>query len=542
MIWDPARSLSRMSLEDRVRQLFMLGFDGKRIEEGLKDLLEELRPGGIIIFSRNIDSREQLRKLISQANEVSFKLIGTPLLISIDQEGGIVARIRKGFAAFPGNMALGATHSTRNAYSVGKAVGEQLRWLGINVNLAPVLDIILDKTNPSIGVRSFGDDPIHVSKMGRAMIAGLRDSGIIAVAKHFPGIGAATIDPHMDLPLLEIPLDVLRKREFVPFVNAIGEGVDAIMPSHVLVPEIDPEMPATLSRKLIETILREELGFRGAVLSDDLLMGAVSKRYSLAEASLLALKAGEDMVLICKNFEEQMDTIDFVIEAVKRGDLSKERVMESLYRVMNLKKRVSEMPMKKPNFEDLFSLEKRICEESVTLVKLRKGCLPLSSGHSKILVVCPQRIKKLVEARESSSTLGEKIRSRGFVVVEIFFEEEKATRVLEESIKFVLWADCIVMCTREALRYVKEGELVRKLNKVASENNKCLIIASLGTPYDILAFPEIENYLALYDYHEPMQEALVNVLIGKIKPRGRLPVSIDGKFCRGHNSLGGLGG
>ncbi len=534
-VWDPERSVSRMSFEDRVRQLFMLGFDGKRIEEGLKDLLEELRPGGIIIFSRNVKSRDQLRELLSQANGISFKLTGTPLLISIDQEGGIVARIRKGFAVFPGNMALGATYSPENAYSVGKAVGEQLKWFGINVNLAPVLDIILDKTNPSIGVRSFGDDPIHVSKMGGAMIAGLRESGIIAVAKHFPGIGAASIDPHIDLPVLDIPLDVLRKREFVPFAEAIKEGVEAIMPSHVVVPEIDPDMPATLSKKLIEGTLRGELGFHGAILSDDLLMGAVSRRYSLTEASFLTLKAGEDMALICRDFEEQMDAIDFVIKAAERGDLPKERVVASICRVMNLKKKVSGMLGKKPNFERLFHLERRVCEESVTLVKLREGCLPLLKGSlSKILVVCPQRTKKLVETGVSSSTLGEKIRSKGFNVAEIFFEEEDAVEAIEESIKHVLWADYIVICTREVLRFNKEAELVRELNRVACENDKCLIIASLGTPYDILAFPEVENYLAVYDYHEPMQDALVSVLLGKLKPKGRLPVSVDGMFHRGH--------
>ncbi len=530
-----------MSLKDRVSQLFMLGFNGKKMEEGLKELLEELKPGGIIIFSRNVDSGEQLRELISEANELSIRLTGTPLLISIDQEGGLVARIRKGFAVFPGNMALGATYSLKKAYSVGKAIGEQLRWFGINVNLAPVLDIILDKTNPSIGVRSFGDDPIYVSKMGRAMIAGLRKSGVIAVAKHFPGIGAASIDPHVDLPVLDIPLDVLWEREFLPFIEAIDEGVEAIMPSHVVVPGIDPEMPATLSRKVIEGTLRGELGFRGAVLSDDLLMGAVSKSYSLAEACLLAIKAGEDMALICRDFEEQMAAIDFVIKAVKRGDLSKERIAESLLRIMNLKKRTSMAKKERPNFEKFFDLEKRICEESITLVKLNGRCLPMvREGLSKALVVCPKRIKKLTETGESSSTIGEKMASKGVDVEEIFFEEEIAEEVLEGSTKHVLKADFIIICTWEALRYPEEVKLVRKLNELVDKKDKCLIVISLGTPYDILAFPEVKNHLVTYDYHEPMQEALIDVLLGKIKPKGKLPVSIQGMFPRGHGIIPGV--
>ncbi len=535
--WDPIKSVSKMSLEDRVRQLFMLGFDGKRMEEGLKDLLEELRPGGIIIFSRNVDTKEQLRKLISEANELSLELTGTPLLVSIDQEGGLVARVRKDFAVFPGNMALGATSSIELAYSTGRAIGEQLRWLGVNINLAPVVDIILDKTNPSIGVRSFGDDPALVSKMGRAMIAGLRESGVMAVAKHFPGIGAASIDPHIDLPVLDISLDVMWNREFAPFVEAIKEGVDAIMPSHVVVPEIDPEMPATLSKKIIEGTLRYELGFRGAILSDDLLMGAVSKRYSLAETCLLTLKAGEDMALICRDFEEQMNAIDFVIEAVKKGLLSKERVKEALQRVMDLKKKALVLQRIEPDFERLFDLERKVCKESVTLVKLGEDCLPLKKGSLKVLVICPERVRKLVETGESTSTLGEKMLSEGFDVREIYFQEERADEILEESTKHISWADSIIVCTREVLRYSKEHELVRELHTLASEKGKCLIIISLGTPYDILSFPWVENHLAIYDYHEPMQKALIDVLIGKAKPKGRLPVSLDETFQRGHGII-----
>ena len=532
--WNPSRSISNMTLEERISQLFMLGFDGNKMEEGLKELLEELKPGGIIIFSRNVASDKQLRELLAEAHEFYFKLTGTPLLISIDQEGGLVARIRKNFAVFPGNMALGATYSTEKAYFVGKAIGEQLKWFRININLAPVIDIIVDKTNPSIGVRSFGDDPYLVSKLGRAMILGFKDSEIISVAKHFPGIGAASIDPHMDLPVLEFPLKVIRSREFLPFIEAIEAGVDAIMPSHVLVSEIDEDLPASLSKKMIEGTLRGELGFKGAILSDDLLMGAVSNRYSLEEASFLALTAGEDMVLICRDFEGQRSSIDFVVSAVKKGNLSKERVFESLQRVMNLKLRALHVkPMDNPKLEQFFVLEREVCKESLTLIKFEEKCLPIRGIPSKITIICPERIKKLVNAGFSSSTLGEKIASRGIKVKEIFFEEERADKVLKEAIEELSDSEMVIIFTREILRYPKEANLVRELIKFSNRKGIYLVAVSVGTPFDIEAFPEVKNYLAMYDYHEAMQETFVDVLFGRVKPEGKLPVSIQGLFQRG---------
>ncbi len=532
--WNPSRSISKMTLEERVSQLFMLGFDGKTMEGGLKELLEELKPGGIIIFSRNVGSPEKLRELLVEAREFYFKLTRTPLLISIDQEGGLVARIRKNFAVFPGNMALGATHSPEKAYLVGKAIGEQLRWFGININLAPVVDIILDKTNPSIGVRSFGDDPYLVSKLGRAMVSGFKDSNIISVAKHFPGIGGASIDPHIDLPVLDIPLRVMRRREFMPFIEVIREGVDAIMPSHVLVPEIDKDMPASLSKKVIEGALRCDLGFNGAILSDDLLMGAVIKRYSVEEASLLALMAGEDMALICRDFEGQRSAIDYVVNAVEKGDIPKERLAESLQRVMKLKQRTSRSkPKEKPEIQHFFRLESKICEESVTLIKLEEECLPIKDNISKITIICPERIRKLFRDGLSSSTLGGKIASRGINVKEIYFREERADEILREALEEVPNSDMVIVCTREALRYPNEARLVKELIKFSEKEGICLIAVSMGTPFDIEAFPEVRNYLAVYDYHEPMQEALVKVLFGEVKPKGKLPVPIQGLFQRG---------
>ncbi len=533
--WEPEKSFSKIPPEERVRQLFMLGFEGKGMEGNLKEILEELRPGGIIIFSRNVESCEQLRALTFEANQLSLKLTGTPLLISVDQEGGLVARIREGLAVFPGNMALGATYSPKNAYLVGKAIGDQLRWLGISVNLAPVLDIVLDKTNPSIGVRSFGDDVELVSTMGRKFIAGLRDSGIIAVAKHFPGIGAASVDPHEDLPVLNFSLEFLMRRELVPFIHAIEEGVHSIMPSHVLLPKVDSEMPASLSKKLIEGVLRQKLGFRGAVLSDDLLMGAISRRYSTREACLLALNAGEDMLLICRDLDEQAEAMNYLIEAVKRGVISRKRVNESVLRVMELKRRIRGLAREKPDFERLFHLERKICKESITLLRYRRGCLPLSNPRKRILMLCPVRVKKLVEAKDGLSTMGMKLKRKGFEVEEVFFEEKKAEEAIEKSTELASWADIILICTWEVLRHPEEAKLVKELKKLV-RREKCLIVVSLGTPYDILAFPEVENYLVAYDYHKAMQEALIEVLLGKARPEGRLPVCLDDLFRRGYRA------
>ena len=471
-----------------------------------------------------------------------------------------MARIREGVAFFPGNMALGATGSVENAYSVGRAIGLQLRYLGVNMNLAPVLDVISDPFSPAVRTRSLGDDPRTVAALGVALIRGMRGAGILTVAKHFPGLGGVQTDPHISMPVLPRGLKELERRDLVPFVEAVRAGVDAIMPSHVLVPEIDGELPATLSERAIVGVLRDRLGFDGAVLTDDMLMGGITGGYAVDKACLMALKAGQDMILICRDLDVQKKAVDRVKEALRHGEISQERLDASTMRILRLKERIlrgegeeeegevraeerpgakAEGPFRIPGLEGFLDLEREICEQSITLVKKKEGSFPLKpEPGDEILVITPSRLRELVESGVNRSTLADKIRELHANTEEFFFDVADPLEKIEEIREKARGSKAVVICTRDAHLHREQAELVSKSAELARRQGRCLIAIGLSSPYDILAFPEVESYIAMYEDHDPSQRAVVRLLLGEIEPRGKLPVSIPGLFPCGHGLTG----
>jgi beta-N-acetylhexosaminidase len=317
-----------------IGQLLVVGFDGTTATPRLKRLIQKERIGGVILFSRNIESPRQLSALTA----VLRKMAGERgLLIGIDQEGGRVQRLPKPFTQWPPVNRLGAVHSHDLAYHMGQAIGQELSAVGVNLDFAPVLDVGTATKNPIIGDRAFSHDPAVVAALGLAFIVGLQDQGVIACGKHFPGHGDTSVDSHKALPVVTANADTLLERELKPFRHAIENRLASIMTAHVRYPAFDPEWPATLSPVIVTTLLRKTLGFDGVVFTDDLEMKGITDHWAPELAAVQAIKAGADSVLVCKDPNTQDAVLEELRRAVADGTLPPAHIQQSLARLDRLK-------------------------------------------------------------------------------------------------------------------------------------------------------------------------------------------------------------
>jgi beta-N-acetylhexosaminidase len=325
-----------MTSREKIGQLFMIGFLGTSVTPDLASFIKKYKPGGVILFSRNLESVEQM---VDLTNDLQACSPHSPLIISIDQEGGRVSRLPKGFTIFPPCSLLGRYNSTELAYSAAATIAKELRAVGVNMNMAPVLDVNSNPDNPVIGDRAFGTTPDVVSELGLATVAGLQDNRVVACGKHFPGHGDTSTDSHKELPVVETQRDRLEAVEFPPFRRAIQRGVASMMTAHVLYRALDPELPATLSPTIITDFLRRELQYDGAVLTDDLEMLAIIDHYGIEDAAVRAILAGCDILLICKDRDREIAAFEAVEKAVESGAISTERLDLSAARIARLKDR-----------------------------------------------------------------------------------------------------------------------------------------------------------------------------------------------------------
>jgi beta-N-acetylhexosaminidase len=329
-----------MSLRDfrrHVGQLAIAGFAGPAIPSDLHVLAREFDLGGVILFARNVEAPDQVAELSREAQTLAHEL---PLWVSVDQEGGRVARLKAPFTVWPPMATLGRCGDERLAERFARALAAELTAVGISLDYTPVLDILTNPKNPVIGDRALAERAEDVARLGRAIIMTLQGEGIAACGKHFPGHGDTAADSHHELPLVEHPRDRLDAVEFVPFRAAIEAGVAAIMTAHILVPAYDDERPATLSPEIVDGLLRKRLGFEGVIVTDDLGMQAVSGRYGTSEAMVRAIAAGCDVVLLCGTDQEQQAlAFEAVIRAVEDGSLPLKRVEDALARHRRMKER-----------------------------------------------------------------------------------------------------------------------------------------------------------------------------------------------------------
>jgi beta-N-acetylhexosaminidase len=319
---------------------FLIGsMPGTTVPVELRSLAKEFDLGGVILFGRNIEAPEQVAELSSECEALGRTM---PSWVSVDQEGGRVARLKEPFTKWPPMATLGRAgqHSEALADRFAKALAEELLAVGITLDYAPVLDIHTNPKNPVIGDRALAERAEDVARLGRVIIRALQSAGLAACGKHFPGHGDTSADSHFELPMVEHTPDRLRAIEFEPFRAAVAEQVAFIMTAHVLVPELDPDKPATLSPNVVQTLLREELKFEGVILSDDLEMKAVSAQYAVPDAAVDAIRAGCDAVLVCQgDVDLQARTLEALVKAVESAIIPARRVDDAFMRLKRTKQR-----------------------------------------------------------------------------------------------------------------------------------------------------------------------------------------------------------
>jgi beta-N-acetylhexosaminidase len=326
------------ALRRQIGQLLIAGFDGHSLSVELKSLAREFSLGGVILFARNISEPGQVAELCHEAAHLVPDL---PLWVSVDQEGGAVARLKTPFTTWPPMATLGRSGSLELAERFARALASELRAVGINLDYAPVLDVHSNPENPVIGTRALSSKTDEVARLGATIVRALQVEGVAACGKHFPGHGDTSTDSHLELPVVEHPIERLRAVELLPFEAAIDAGVTAIMTAHLLMPALDEQHPATLSRRIVGGLLREELGFDGVILSDDLEMKAIANQYSVPTAAVLAIEAGCDGVLICGgDHHAHAAALEALIHAVEEERVPIARVEDALHRQRHAKERV----------------------------------------------------------------------------------------------------------------------------------------------------------------------------------------------------------
>ena len=334
--------------------MVITGFDGTSLNSELEELIVDHRVGGVILFERNFEDPDQLIRLISDLQSLAISCpVSVPLFISVDQEGGRVARLKSPFSNFPQPSCLGRAQSESLAHRFGLALGREMKSVGINMVYAPVLDVNTNPANPIIGTRALSDIPERAGRMGKAVIAGIQEAGVFPVGKHFPGHGDTDRDSHLELPYVNRDADSLEKVELEPFAQTVSHGLKVIMTAHVIYSEWDDKLPATFSPIILKNILREKLGFDGLVITDDLEMKAVGENIPFESIPRLGSIAGVDLYLICHDRKKTLSLQNQMIQDVEMGHIDEKLIKLSAQRIINFKKQIPPTSHGKENLSDL---------------------------------------------------------------------------------------------------------------------------------------------------------------------------------------------
>ncbi|NNG06590.1 MAG: beta-N-acetylhexosaminidase [Desulfobacteraceae bacterium] len=331
-------TLDLSELDAKIGQLFMIGIPGPQLDESTEALIRDCSLGGVILFSRNIEDPIQLTRLCLDLQDVAIEHHGLPLILAVDQEGGRVARLRDPFAQFPGNTAIGQDKEPeKKAEEFGRITAEEMKMVGLNMNLAPVVDVQRGEPEKHLAGRTFGEDPAVVALLGRTVVRSLQENGILAVAKHFPGLGRTRLDPHVHLPRIELDMKEMEEVNLPPFQAAINEGVSGIMTSHAIYPAMDTERPATLSPVVLTQLLRERMGFEGLIITDDLEMGAIAEHWGVAEGAAAAFEAGADILLICEDQKNVLGSLELIRSKLLQNKIPFQRLNASHERILKVR-------------------------------------------------------------------------------------------------------------------------------------------------------------------------------------------------------------
>ncbi|QEU85852.1 glycoside hydrolase family 3 protein [Streptomyces viridosporus] len=542
--------ISRMTLEEKVGQLFVMRVYGHSatdpdqadVDANLKEigvrtaaeLLAKYRVGGIIYFAWAHNTREphQIADLSNGIQKASLGLPrGLPVLISTDQEHGIVARVGEPATLFPGAMAVGAGGSRSDARTLGRIAGRELRAMGIRQDYAPVADVNVDPANPVIGVRSFGSEPEAVARLVAAEVAGYQGSGVAATAKHFPGHGDTVDDSHAKLPYIHHTREQWERLDAPPFRAAIAAGIDSIMTAHIVVPALDgAEDPATLSRPILTGILREELGYDGVVVTDSLGMEGVRTKYGDDRVPVLALKAGVDQLLNPPSLDVAWNA---VLRAVRDGELTEDRLDASILRILRLK---TKLGLFKDPFVSHAGVDRtvgtrphlaaadRIAERTTTLLVNERGLLPLSRRRRpKLLVVGADPASPSGTTGPPTGVLAGALTELGFTATALSTGTAPSAATIATAVAAAREADAVVVGTYNVTAGSSQKRLVEQLLATGTP----VVAVAIRNPYDVAHLPGVPAYLATYSWTDVELRAAARVIAGRVDPRGTLPVPVQ---------------
>lgn len=327
-----------MTLDQKLGQMVIVEFYSATLDADLSQMIQANQVGGVLIENKN--GNAQTRDQLIALNHAMQAQAHIPLFISTDFEGGIVNELRRITGEKISEAAIGASGSTQVAYNAGHSAATDLTALGLNVNFMPIVDVLTNPSNPGLPMRTFGSDPTVVTNMGRAYLKGLTDGGVVGCLKHFPGLGSADIDPHHSLPYVNRSTATLNAVDLVPYRTLISQGmVPMVMVTHILNPQLDPNLPTSLSPNVVTKLLHNDLKFQGVIISDTLWMGGISNTYTLAQAAILAVKAGTDLLLGPRGLHEAQSMIAGLHQAVMKGEISIDQINASVQRILELKLR-----------------------------------------------------------------------------------------------------------------------------------------------------------------------------------------------------------
>ncbi|WP_256376721.1 beta-N-acetylhexosaminidase [Cohnella herbarum] len=516
------RSFEQLDLKEKIGQLFMCGFNGFEPTEEIIGLIKEYGIGGIIYFRRNLRDAAQVAELSAKLQDAS----SDPLFIAIDQEGGMVVRLEEGVTVMPGAMAQGAAANAELTYEAARWSGSEMREIGINMNFAPCLDVNNNPHNPVIGVRSYGEDPKRVGELGLAAILGYGEGGISAVAKHFPGHGDTAVDSHHALPVVPHDIKRLNEVELLPFRQAIERRVDAIMTAHVVFPAFEPDdIPATLSERIINGLLRNELGFEGVIVTDCLEMNAIAETIGVARGAVEAIKAGADLILVSHRSDRQKAALEAVLEAVMTGEIAESRIEEAARRNWELKlaRGLFQSGIPSTNRDKAEEVQRKLSEASVTVVK-GEANLPLPRAGKTVVVWTEARVgTEVIEVIKQEWTLGAALAQAGYDIKEVRIGIQPKSDEIAAVRAATVGCKTVVFASYDAGFSAGQTELIRELT--ANESFAFVWVAT-RTPYDLLVAPEAPTYLCAYENKPAMMTALAGVLSGRLPVKAKQPVTI----------------
>ncbi len=507
--------LDGITVEHKVGQLLLLGFGGTRVDDTVAGFLDEMKPGGIALFSRNIESTDQTMRLIRDAHQ--HDPAGIPMFVSVDQEGGTVVRLKRDALILPSAMALGAARDPALAERAGAMLGRDLRAIGFNMNLAPVLDVNSNPKNPVIGIRSFSSDPAVVADIGVAFMRGMQREGVLAVAKHFPGHGDTDTDSHYHLPVLMHDRERLDRVELLPFARAFAEGLDAVMTAHIALANLTAEhsdLPATVSAAVLTGVLREQLAWDGLVITDGLEMQGIVERFGSGEAAVRAVVAGADMVMVLWFPEKKREVREALLAAVQSGRIPMWRLNQAVRRVLiaKAKRALFQLPpvpidaaRAQLQHERRAALQQEIAARAITQLKNRDHTLPLR--RQRVVVAS----SKPLFASMVSAALG-----GATVPLAHAPTKERVLADIARIIALAKDADVVVLGVQSS-DYLAAVRAIKQLGRVR------VVLVSFGSPYLGDAAPEADAFVCAYGFREDSERAAAQVVLGRDVARGISP-------------------